>query len=60
MDITEWNSIQNHKVYGKDCGYTQNSKFYPWNKLNFCWICYKKIITKKPLSPPSTPVSSPR
>lgn len=60
MDVTEWVSLQKHKAYDKDCSYRKNRRLYPWNKQNFCWLCYEKIITKKPLSPPSTPVSSPR
>ena len=60
MDIKEWVSLQRHKAYDKECSYTKKSRFYPWNKQTFCWLCYEKLIAKRPLSPPSTPVSSPR
>ena len=56
MDIEERIS---HIKYSSDCSLKQPTPFYNV-KQKFCWKCFNEVLYKKPLSPPSSPVSSPR
>ena len=57
MEEIEFERHIPYKSY--DCELNKPTRFYG-SKRKFCWKCWNDIFYIKPISPPASPVSSPR